>query len=267
MVRCVFARCDTLADGVESSQENFSVAFTLPRLGDLLLRELERAGSGINLAQCAPSEMSLRDLEMLAILVVGSYGGEVNKPASLAPPDPPKRKRTRARRSRPKPPPAARCFFLAKAVMKACAFEKECAANKLADEAVALLTEHNEHHHRRLMRLEELRARLHAFESALSPDERWTPVIASLKERLDRGIQSSPRPLEVIPADDLKTHEEPFDECRDTIAYLLGETGLPRKDLAAVFYADFESKPDDATARFNERVYLAREIYGNQNAS
>ena len=110
------------------------------------------------------------------------------------------------------------------------------------------------------MRLTALRTKLHALESALSPDERWTQVIASLKERVDRGIQSSPRPLEVIPADDLKTHEEPFDECRDTIAYLLDETGLPPEVLAKVFYADFESNPKAAKHCFSERVYSARKI-------
>ncbi|MGA9653867.1 MAG: hypothetical protein WBP56_10075 [Polyangia bacterium] len=252
------------------SEENFSVAFTLPRLGDLLLRELERAGSGINLDQCVPSEMSVRDLESFAILVAGSYGGEVNKPA-----DPPKRKRTkarrkrtRARRSRPNPSPAARCFFLAKAVMKACAFERERAANEIADEAAALPTEYNEHHHRRLMRLKELRDKLHDFESTLSPDDKIsTQDTGRLKERLDRDIQSSPRPLVVIPADDLKTHEEHFDECRDTIAYLLSETGLRNNVLANVFYADFKSNPKDATHRFSERVLLAREWIGKRNAT
>jgi hypothetical protein len=151
--------------------------------------------------------------------------------------------------------------------MKACAYERERSANSLVDEAVALLTDYNEHRGRRLMRLTELRARLHALESAPFSDERWTQEIASLKERLDTKIQSTPRSLEVIPADDLKPHAELFDDCRDTIAYLLDETGLPPKVLAKVFYADFNSHPKDAMHRFSGRVYLARERYGKKNTT
>ena len=99
------AQSDIIPDAMSRHDEHFSVAFTLPRLRDLLLRELKGAGIAHGLDICPPSDVSPEAYERLAIEVEERFR-DVHVPSSRAlaaqpPEESAERSSSRARAAQP----------------------------------------------------------------------------------------------------------------------------------------------------------------------
>ncbi len=240
---------DIIPDAMPLHDENFSVAFTLPRLRDLFFLELKGAGIASGLDTCPPSDVSPEAYERLATEVEERFRTDVPEPSSPALAGP---SRKRVARS-----PAIRCFFLAKAFLEACEYERHCAFVESFEDLVALQNEGNEVFKRFRLRRERLQSAIQALEIAPFPRKDWEPIIASWKE-FHAALLSFPLPPESPVYIAPMTREKVFEECRNRVAALLDKTGLPPADIGPVFYGDYDQDPDHAWGRFKHWCCEAR---------
>jgi len=146
---------------------------------------------------------------------------------------------------------------LAMAFLEACEYEKKCAVVGAEEYLAAMRHEDNEVFQRARVSREGLQSAIDALEIAPFPRKDWEPWIAGLKECLVlfQAIALPPDPhVYAAPL----TRENLFEECRDRIASCLDKTGLPDKDLAPLFYANFETDRDRLLVLFRGRLREAR---------
>jgi hypothetical protein len=236
--------------------EHFSVAYTLPRLRDLFLRELRLAGIESGLDGRLPVDVSPEPYERLAVEVRERFRADVREPAGPGLADQPEK-------SPAEPPQAVRLFHLAKAFLLACAYARNGAVAESIDDLVYVENETRESHRRVRECRRKLQAAIHGFEIAPFPRKEWEPSIAELRESF-AALQSFPLPPESAAYPAPKAQEKVFQLCRDEIARFLSETKLPVKDLAPVYYDDFAENPDSVCARFRKRCQEAREQYSSR---
>ena len=150
LARCPGARAPrhgfTHPDTISAVMGHPSVSFTVPSLGDLLVRELKLAGLEIDLDDHQSSENSPEYYERLAIRVEERHGADVPGPSSFVLRGQPKRRR---RRRYSEVPPAVRCVLLARALIKVCALERERALFQGAAEIGPMHSEMNDLYKRR----------------------------------------------------------------------------------------------------------------------
>jgi hypothetical protein len=235
-----------------------TVAFVVPRLGALLVRELKLAGLATDLDDREPrGTISPEDYERLAVRVDKRYGADVPALSSLEPPGRPKKKRRR-RSPYAKGLPTARCVFLARALMEVCAFERERAWCKCVELGVALYIELNESYRRRREHLTAAQAKLDPLGSTPFDSAEGNEQVADLKAKVAALLQGTPLPDESVVAPPIKTQEEVSMEYWDRVSSLLGETGLLQNDLAPILYGDFDGNPKRVKTRLGQKVFRAR---------
>jgi hypothetical protein len=236
---------------------HLAVAFTVPRLGALLVRELKLAGLATDLDDReSGEEISPEDYERLAVRVEQRYGADVPALSSLEPPGQQKKKR-RSERPYAKGLPTARCVFLARALMEVCAFERDRAAYECVEFVVPLRIELNESYRQRREHLTAAQARLDPFGSTPFDSKEGNEQVASLKATVAALLQVTPLPDESVVAPPIKTQEEVSIEYWDRVVRLLGETGLHRNCLAPVLYIDADDRLPQATNRFGQDLLRA----------
>jgi hypothetical protein len=231
-------------------EEHFSVAFTIPRLGKLLLEHVRLVDIEIDLDDRVPEEIAPRDYERMALQVIEQCGPGVFEPPNYERPVP--------RQGDPdKAPPAVRCFYLAKALFEACSYEREGALYGILVEAAALVKEGDDYGKRFCERLASLKTVLATVVTGPRPNRNLELFVAGL-ERALAGNQSVPESSEAAPwYAVVDSEEEAFADRRDTIARLLAETKINHGVLAEVFYDDFAANPSRVEGRFNRRVLEA----------
>ena len=237
---------------------HLAAAFAVPRIGALLVRELELAGLTTDLDDRERiEETSPEGYERLAVRVEKRHGAGVPALSSLEPPGQPKKKRRR-RRPYAKGIPTARCVFLARALMEACAIERERAAYECAELVVALLIELNASYRRRRERLTAAQARLDLLGSTPFDSREGNQQVADLKATVAALLQVTPLPDESVVAPPIKRQAAVRKEYWDRVSSLLGETGLPQDDLAPILYGDFDGNPKRVKNRLGQKVFRAR---------
>jgi hypothetical protein len=235
-------------------EEHFSVAYTLPRLRGLFLRELRLAGIESGLHDRLPVDVSPEPYERLAVEVRERFRADVREPSSPALAKPEKGPAER--------PQAVRLFYLAKAFLLACAYAKNCAVAESIDDLVHVENEIRESCRRAREYRQKVQAAIHGLETAPFPRKDWGPLIAELRECAAAfQLVSLPPDLAAYPTP--KAQEKIFQLCRDGIARFLDETNLPDRDLAPVYYDDFAMNPDSVCVRFRKRRQKAREQYSS----
>jgi hypothetical protein len=234
-----------------------AVAFTVPRLGALLVRELERAGREVDLDDREPSSIPTEDYERLAIRVEERYGADVPDPCRLEPLGQPKTKRRRRRRY-VKAPQTARCVFLARALTQVCALERVRAAYQCAEDVMPLYPELHGIYKRRRVCLMAALTRLDALGNTPSHSKMVNDVVASKKAFCADLLRATPLPDESVPTLPTETQAEVSKECWDRVARLLAETGLTQDDLAPILYGDFDGNPKRVKNRLGQKVFRAR---------
>lgn len=238
-----------------------AVVFTAPRLGALLVRELERAGREVDLDDREPSSISTEDYERLAIRVEERYGADVPDPYRLEPPGQPKTKRRRRRRRRyVKAPPTARCVFLARALTQVCALERVRAAYQCAEDVMPLYPELHGIYKRRRACLMAALTRLAALGSTPSHSKMVNDLVASKKAFCADLLRATPLPDESVPTLPTETQAVVSKECWDRVARLLAATGLTQEDLAPILYDDFDGNPKRMKNRLGQRVFRASRL-------
>jgi hypothetical protein len=230
-------------------EEHFSVEYTLPRLRDLFLRELKLAGIESGLDECLPCDVSPEPYELLAVAVRERFCVEVREPASPASGDQPEK--CPGHQSQ-----AVRLFYLARAFLRACAYAKNCAVAASIDDLVHVENEIRESYRRAREYRLKVQGAIHGLETVPFPRKDWGPLIAELRE-CAAAFESVSLPPDLAAYPTAKAQEKIFQLCRDEIARLLGETKLPDKDLAPVYYDDFAKNPDSVCARFRKRRQAA----------
>jgi hypothetical protein len=250
-----FAQADTML----AAMGHLAVAFVVPRLGALLVRELRLAGLATDLDDREPrGKISPEDYERLAVRVEQRYGADVPALSSLEPPGQPKKKKKRRRRSPyAQGLPTARCVFLARALMEVCAFERDRAAYECVEFVVPLYIELNESYRRRREHLTAAQARLDPLGSTPFDSKEGNEQVASLKATIAARLQATPLPDESVVAPPIKTQKEVSMEYWDRVSSLLGETGLHQDDLAPILYVDFDSNPSQVKNRLGQKVFRA----------
>jgi hypothetical protein len=236
--------------------EHFSVAYTLPRLRDLFLRELRLAGIESGLDDRLPVDVSPEPYERLAVEVRERFRADVREAASPALADQPEKGPAER-------PQAARLFYLAKAFLLACAYAKNCAVAESIDDLVHVENEIRESYRRAREYRQKVQAAIHGLETAPFPRKDWGPLIAELRE-CAAAFQSVALPPDLAAYPSPKAQEKIFQLCRDEIARFLGETKLLDKYLAPVYYDDFAKNPDSVCTRFRKRRQEAREQYSSR---
>ncbi len=226
--------------------EHFSVAYTLPRLRGLFLRELTLAGIEIGLDGRLPGDVSSEACERLAVEVEERCRALADQPQEA-----------RGERS-----PALRCWFLARAFLVACTYESAWVVAGVEEDLLAMDNDTGEFYWRLRPRQAKLEDAIHALEidPFLQKVPSWESLFVNLKALL-ASLQSLPlppgSPRRAVP----RLQDKIFTECRDQIAYLLGKTRLPTKDLAPVFYAGFDKDPDGVSDLFRGRLREARKKF------
>jgi hypothetical protein len=232
-----------------------SVSFTVPSLGDLLVRELKLAGLEIDLDDHQSSENSPEYYERLAIRVEERHGADVPGPSSFVLRGQPKRRR---RRRYSEVPPAVRCVLLARALIKVCALERERALFQGAAEIGPMHSEMNDLYKRRREGLTTEINKLDALGTAPFRDKEWNERLVQLKVRLAANLQSTPLPVESGETLPIKPPAKFSREFWNKIIELLAETGLTQKQLAPVLYDTVGSKPGLVENRLGQKVFRAR---------
>ena len=228
---------------------HFSVAFTIPRLGKLLLEHV-RLGD-IEIDDRVPEDIPPRDYEWMALQVIEQCGPGVFEPPNYERPVPRQGDSYKA-------PPAVRWFYLAKALWEACTYVRESALFRMLVEVAALGREEDDYDKRFRERLAALKMAIDAVVRGPRPNRNLELFVAGLEKILAMNSQSAPKSSEEIPLHAmLDTEEEVFADRRDTIARLLAETRICRSVLAEVFYDDFAANTSRVENRFNRRVLEA----------
>jgi len=277
------AQSDIIPDAMPRHDEHFSVAFTLPRLRDLFLRELKGAGIAHGLDICLPSDASPEAYERLAIEVEKRFrdvhepssselaaqppvesAERSSSPALAAPPSEESAERSSSPALAAQPPEesterskAARCFFLAKAFLEACECERYLVVAEIETDLMVYQNEGDEFY--RLVRSgrERLQSAIHALEIAPFPLKDLEPLIGEMKVQL-AVVQSLPLPPEAPVYTAPLLRQKVFEECRNRIAAFLAKTGLPPEDIGPAFYENYDQDPARAWGRFKRWCCEAR---------
>ncbi len=234
---------------------HLSVAFTVPRLGKLLLRELRLARHEIDPADQEPREISPESYERLAIREVERYGADVPEPAIFVSPG---RRKRRRRLQRAKVSQTVRCVYLARALKEVCALERVRAACQAAVEVAAVCRDLNDYYKRRRVRLTAGQNRLDALGSTPFRDKAANQSLVDLKAFFAALLQSAPLPVESVVTLPIKEPAQFSQESWAKISHLLREAGLTQAEAASLLYDDFDSKTKSAKNRFGQKAFRAR---------
>ncbi len=241
-------------------EKHFSMVFTIPKLGRLLLEHVRLGDIEIELDDRVPEDIAPRDYERMALRVIEQCGPDVFEPPYDEGP-------ARRQGDPDEAPPAVRCFYLAKALWEACTYVREGALFRMLVEVADLGREDEDYDKRFRECLAALKIAIDAVARGPRPNRNLELFVADLEKVLAMNSQSAPKFSEEIPLDAvLETEAEVFADRRDTIARLLAETRINRRVLAEVFYDDFAANPLRVEGRFNRRVHEARERMSKEHA-